>query len=211
MTILNIYVQSDRALIGMDTAVFNTSDSSVITSSKFGLLPDSDLFIGWRGDRTLGANVFAECFAARCYVDYDIFLPQIPALIIEKIRSVREMYENMRAPRDVLDDPHMRSLQLALVGWSAAGCRMKGTVFTKDSDTDSVEVSEVAESLLMPGDFLDPTDIEVPSSVAAMERVSRAQFQFAERLRAPGFGGTLLLIELEHGQVKIRRRSIFPK
>lgn len=215
MTILNIFVRPDRALIGMDTTVVNSQGGQSFEASKFGVLPESGLFMGWRGDTAAGAILFAECLAAQCYIDFDVIEPEMPRLIVETLKTRHQQRIAQGAPPDALSSPHCHSFQVGLVGWSKSAERMRGTLFTKQGEAGVVGVEPIsATGIIAPGDIIAPSLREPVSSVAAMERVARAQFNAAkakgDSFRS-GFGGALLLIEIERDQVRIRRRRIFEK
>jgi hypothetical protein len=213
MTILNIFVRSDRALIGMDTMVVNTESGERSEASKFGLLAESNVFIGWRGDRVTGAIVYAECMAARSYVDFDALAPEMPRLILETLKVRQDQRIAQGAPPEVLVSPHCHSLQLAMVGWSKQENQMRGTLYSKMADQEDVQVEAIPSAgIIAPGDLVDPSLREPVSSISAMERISKLQYRAAIRssdVLGGGFGGVLLLVELERDQARIRRRRIF--
>ena len=120
MTILNINVRPDRVLLGMDTLVLNTADGSKVDMSKFGVLPEANAVVAWRGDRILHANIFLECFAANVYADLDVLEPILPQLIVARAALVRDHYANLGAPQEFLDNPLIATVEMMLAGWSKA-------------------------------------------------------------------------------------------
>src|SRR5690606_16329245 len=193
----------------------NTQGGQSFEASKFGVLPESGLFMGWRGDTAAGAIVFAECLAAQCYIDFDVIEPEMPHLIVETLKTRHQQRTAKGPPPEVLSSPHDQSIQVGLVGWSRSAGRMRGILFNKQGEADAVGAEPIsATGIIAPGDIIAPSLREPVSSVAAMERVARAQYNAAKAMSdslGGGFGGALLLIELERDQVRIRRRRIFDK
>jgi hypothetical protein len=213
MTILNINVRADRVLLGMDTLVLNTTDGSQVEMSKFGVLPEANAVVAWRGDRVLHSNIFLECFAANIYADLDVLEPLFPQLIMDRASLLRDHYAKLGAPQEFLDNPHLATVEMMMAGWSKAANRMRCARFTLRPGDSAVGVEAIDGSRIAPGDILEPAEAIDPTSIGAMERLAKFQLAAAHRrgIANQGFGGSFLIVEITRDELRIRRRAIFPK
>lgn len=213
MTILNINVRPDRVLLGMDTLVHNTADGSQVETSKFGVLPEANAIIAWRGDRLLHCNFFLECFAANVYADLDVLEPLLPRIIMGRSTLVRDHYTNLGASQEFLENPHLSTVEMMMAGWSKVANRMRCVRFSLLPGDSAVCVEAIHGSRIAPGEILEPAEVIDPTSVGAMERLAKFQLAAARRhgVADQGFGGSFLIVEITRDELRIRRRVIFPK
>lgn len=211
MTILNVHIRADRALVGMDTEILNTADGSRFGASKFGVIPEANVLMCWRGDRNLHGLIYAECFLAREYIDFDALERILP----EVLGTLRAQYKSNCAsagvPAEVLDHEIANTIDLILVGWSTQRGRICGQRFSQPSGSERPTVEEISESVIAPGEILAPHEVLVPQSISAMEKLAKNQLGAARRAGVvdQGFGGSFLLVEVMRHELRIRRREIF--
>lgn len=213
MTILNVHVRPDRVLMGMDTVVSNTHDGTSFETSKFGVIPEANVVVAWRGERLVHSNIFLECFAARVAVHLDFLVETLPALIPEKIRAVRDDVAERGAPADIVESPLLGEIELVLAGWSVAAAGMRAVRLSMRPGEHTVGVHPIDEAIISQGDMLDPSEVLVPGSIGGMERLAKSQLAAAARhgVADRGFGGHFLIVELSQHEIRIRRRAIFPR
>ena len=133
----------DRVLLGMDTLVFNTVDGSQVEMSKFGVLPEANAVLAWRGDRFLHSNIFLEGFAANVYADLDVLEPILPRLIVDKAALVHDHYASQGAPQDFLDSLYLSTVEMIMAGWPKAANRMRCVRFSLRPGDGSASVEPI--------------------------------------------------------------------
>lgn len=215
MTILNVHVSPQRALVGMDTRVVNTVTGIAFDSSKFGILPESNVLFAWRGDRNVHANIFAQFFCARDYVDFDVVqraLPEIlPQVIDAYCASYAQAVAEQNVPPELVDSSSLRRVELVVAGWSKACSAMTALLCEMAPESSVVHVKAIVDHLAPKNCLADDERASV-GSIGAMERTARLQFTRISEggYGDQGFGGDFLIAELSRDEFRVRRRRIFP-
>lgn len=216
MTILNLHVSPTRALVGMDTRVSHTITGDAFDASKFGLIPECNVLVAWRGERNVHANIFVQLFCARNQINYDVVVKElggfIPQIVENYLGALSAAAAQQDAELTTTDFDLMRRIELLVVGWSKEKSRMSAVLCEMKPGDEVATLSEVA-SRLSPANCLEPAERIEPSSIGAMERIARAQLRGITELgyQDQGFGGSFLIAEVTKDDVRIRRRHIFPK
>lgn len=215
MTILNLHLTPTRALVGMDTRVAHTLTGEEFDASKFGLIPECNVLVAWRGERNVHANIFSQLFCARGSINYDTVVGWLPELVPQAVdayvKAVSAQFLPPGAELGSSDSRLFRTIEMLVVGWSREKSRMCAVACQMSPDDTEAALTEV-DWWLSPKNCLEQSERVAPSSIGAMERIARAQLREIRELgyQDQGFGGSFLLAEVTKDEVRIRRRSIFP-
>lgn len=215
MTILNVHVSPERVLVGMDTRVVNTVTGVGFDSSKFGIIPESNVLFAWRGDRNVHANIFAQFFCARDYVDFDVVQRALPEILPQAIdaycASHAQAVAEQNVPPELVDSSNLRRVELVVAGWSKTCSAMKALLCEMTPESSVTHVQTIVKHLA-PKNCLADEERAPVASIGAMERTARLQFARVSELGCgdQGFGGSFLIAELSRDEFRVRRRRIFP-
>lgn len=215
MTILNVHVSPQRALVGMDTRVVNTITGVGFDTSKFGMIPESNVLFAWRGDRAVHANIFSQFFCAWNHIDFDFIRSSLPEVVPHAVDAYCKAHAQavieQELPPELVDSSNLRRIELLVVGWSNTDSEMRALLCEMTPDSSAAHVRPVVDRLA-PTNCLEPSERAVVSSIGAMERAARLQFARISELGYgdQGFGGDFLIAELSRDEIRIRRRRIFP-
>lgn len=209
MSLINIYMEHDRALIGFDTlssamalppaagvdaalARFNAG----VHMSKCAFLAHANVAIAHRGDAMLAVGV---CSAVQLNFlsDFDAIAEAMPQLLAQA-------YAQVTTYRKQFGVEQFPGAEVILVGWSHALNRMEAVRWLRWPTDQSFKASPVGKALLLPDAEWEQTP-DVPDSAEQMERIARDQVAYV-RAKHAGYncGGRLLLAELTRDALSIR-------
>ncbi len=136
MTILNVAIDRDRALIATNTEGVRLVDGRPTIVSKLLPLPAVNAVLAARGQIALLINVYADCFAAMANVDRIIEI--LPA-------SIADCYARLMMELAASSLCFDLDSELVLVGWSDRAQRVIG-IYYKISAAGALERFDFSES-----------------------------------------------------------------
>lgn len=209
MSIANIVVGQDKALIGFDTktafmnapapnveAAFKMANGEAHTSKAF-FLPHANVAIPTLGDNLLALLVFQQLQLRPDLTDLDGMIeamPEILATAYNQSMAIRKQQWGIDA---------FHGSAIFLVGWSKALNRMEGVRWTRWA-TDRAFTASQARVSLNPE---TETEHATPYSDAEMEAVAREQVAHTRKTYPNGeydCGGRLLVAELTRDTLSVR-------
>lgn len=206
MSIINIVVQKDRALIGADTLAGYMAEGSHLTggseyrgrhAGKLSLLPQFNAALTHRGDGLL-TSIARLSLETACPYDFDDAVEMMPPILREAYQQaliVREARTGINA---------FQGAEIALVGWSPHYSRFLAVRWQRYPTQQDFEEHYIDDMVLMPE--IDRVQaVEAPDTDAKMEKLVREQLAWAQR-EHPEYtcGGRLLMAELRLGSQSVR-------
>lgn len=187
MSLLNVWVSPERALIAVDTDAI-TPDGQHFGMSKLLVLPHAETVFAFRGDRRFMHDLFGRFYLARCDVDLDAIMSGMGEMLASVILGLRQAGE---APL---------SYEVAVVGWSASEARVRGFWCTGRTDEDDWDLEEITSARVTPWRL---PNLRMTPNVEGMRELAVQQ---AEWLRADGDagGGRLLVAQLTRREIIVR-------
>ena len=189
MSILNVWVSPDRALVAVDTHTFTAGPDRVerlIETSKMLVLPHANMVMAMRGDGLLLSEMFTIAHRSALEVDVPVLLS-----------SLVELAETAKA-RLERDSPSykFREAEIVVVGWSPMHERIVGGVCHRLHGQERFEYAVIEPWRIGPdANWQSPPDS--PDTPAKMVTLARDQVRFM-RAAFPesAIGGRLLVAEV---------------
>ena len=212
MSLANVYVEHDRALISVDTlasrmdgqfpVVGNVADAlklldSGIHASKMAHLVHINAVMAHRGDSLLASIALSGLHMAMPQ-SFDAAVEAMPQLLAHAYAQAVAL----RKQQFGID--HFHGAEVILVGWSDALNRMQAVRWVRWPQDKGFTASPVGRALLLPDAEWEQTP-EAPDTAERMEAVARDQVAYV-RCKHPGYncGGRLLLAELTRDSLSVR-------
>jgi len=204
MTIANIVVERDRALIGVDTlAAYMPQGHGIVPESerrdrqttKVWLYPHANMAMTGRGDVSLMAYVrlFLDHAAVR---DFD----HAVELMSSALPTAFQMAMTQRKQGTGLDV--FPGVDLVLVGWSRVMC-FKGRRWLRRPEDTDFQASNIDTWLALPE--VDRVErVLVPTTDRGMEDLARKQMAWANENYPGTCGGRLMVYELTPEAISVR-------
>lgn len=213
MSLVNIHLERDRALIGFDTltsrmnapTTLSVADAikvaqafdSGVHMSKCTFLTHANVAVAHRGDAMLAVNV---CSALQMSLlsDLDAMTEAMPQLLAQAYAQVTAFRKQQMG----IDDFH--GAEIILVGWSPALNRMEGVRWVRWPQDKGFAASPVGKELILPDAEWEQKP-DAPDTAEKMEAIARDQVAYVRR-KYPGYncGGRLLLAELTRDTLSVR-------
>ena len=209
MSLLNVYLERDRALVSYDTlssimsGQFSVSEAfqqlaaGGVHMSKCAFLTHANVALAHRGDALLAINVVTALQLA-CTPDFDAMAEAMPQLLAQAFAQVTAF----RKQQWGIDDFH--GAEIVLVGWSPALGRMQAVRWVRWPQDKGFTASPVGRALLLPDAEWEQTP-DAPDTAERMEAIARDQVAYVRRTH-PGYncGGRLLQAELPRDSLRVR-------
>jgi len=187
MSLLNVWVSPERALISVDTDGL-TSDGEHVEMSKLLVLAHANTVLGFRGDRRFMHDLFATYYLAAAAVDFDAIVAALPEMLASVILA-------FRAP-GIAPQPY----QFAIVGWSAAEGRVCGRWYTGNTGEDGYDVDELGARV---APWHGAEAARLPDSEDSIRWLSERQAPWLREEGAAG-GGRLLIAQVTRCEIIVR-------
>lgn len=203
MSLVNVCMEHDRALIGYDTRsgvapqFKHLVGGAELSMSKCGFMPHIGTAMAHLGDAMFATMLFGNLQLSMPR-DFDHATEMMPELLAQTFTAVAAM----RRGGPGADFNH--GAQIVLVGWSPVLKRMQGVTWTRWPQDKGFRASPLGKAMLMPDTgWTQPP--EPPDTAAKMEAIAREQVAYVRRER-PGYdlGGHLLLAELTRDTMSVR-------
>jgi len=207
MTIANILVERDRALVGVDTLSAFMSGADAVMSEderrdrhacKVSFLPEISCALTGRGDHMLIGYVHFQLMvgAVRSFDHAVQVMPEVLEFAFRQSMSFRAM----NLDDDLVTFP---GADVMLVGWSPSVMRFEAVRWIRREENEDFSYARINGALLTPEiDQIEP--VETPNTPARMEAVARQQMKWVNENYPGTCGGRLLLAELRRGEIDVR-------
>ena len=207
MSIVNLVVDSDRVLIGVDTAasfmecspgLMSDVDKRGRQSCKVFLHPQINTALTGRGDALLAAFVQLNLHLGTMQ-SFDQAAAVMPDVL-------RHAYDSAVAARKSANSgASMPGSEIILVGYSPAMRRFAAKRWIRRSDDSAFTSLGVGDALYLP-EVERIAPVERPDTPAKMETLARRQVEYGRNVCPEyEFGGGLLLTELTRDGITVRR------
>lgn len=206
MSMANIVIEKDRALIGFDTLAgfMNGAELHMSDADRFGkhtckvsLFPHMDMAMTHRGDALLTRLVQFNLDLSLAQ-DFDQAVEYMHALLPQ----AHEQAMTHRKARFNIES--FEGAEVILVGWSKLIQGFDAVRWMRYPGDPAYICTSASNGILLPA--TDQTDeMALPADAEAMERVARHQVEWARR-EYPSYpvGGRLMLVHLRRGSLSVR-------
>ena len=193
MTILNVSLYPERALVTMDTRIQNTLAGSYSYGSKMFPIVHANILIACRGDRILGEVAF-QWYVGREACDFD----SIARSLSQDVVTIAERYAS-------LPGIHVGGNELVIVGWSDKERSMQGINCTRPDFESPFSIARMDTGHIAPILTEDLRHIQCADEVEYLIEIARAQTRQV-RNEQPGFpiGGRLILADMTRDRMEIQ-------
>ncbi|UGB39129.1 hypothetical protein [Frateuria soli] len=215
MSLLNVYMERDRALVAFDTlagsmtgaghdvgTVANVVEAlerlaAGMHTSKCGFLPHINAVMASRGDAAF-AGLALYCLQQSMPQTFDEAVRHMPALLGHTHAQVTAL----RKQHMGVDD--FPGAEIVLVGWSPILKRMEGVRWVRWPHDKGFNASPVRSPLLLPSEAWEQQP-EAPDTPEKMEAIARDQVAYVRREHhGLQCGGRLMLAELTRDTLSVR-------
>ena len=214
MSLVNVCLETDRALVAVDTLAgmapavpVNELTQSVLPriaegvhSAKCHYLPHINTVIAGRGDNLFAVALFSALLTATPR-DFDNVV-EMTSQLLEPVRM-----QTMAVRKQMIGAERFEGAEVIVVGWSPALKRMEGVRWTRWPHSSGFEVKPVGRALMLP-DAEWPKTPDVPDTDEKMERVARDQVAYVKQRFPAGqyvCGGSLLVTEITPDAMAVRK------
>lgn len=187
MSLLNVWVSPERALVAVDTDGV-TSEGEHVEMSKLLVLAHANTVFGFRGDRRFMHDLFATYYLAAAAVDFDAIVAALPEMLASVILA-------FRAP-SIAPQPY----QFAVVGWSPAEGRVCGRWYTGNTGEDGYDVDGLGARV---APWHGTEAARVPDSEDSIRWLAERQVRWLREEGTAG-GGNLLIAEVAKDDMTVR-------
>lgn len=212
MSLVNIFMERDRALISVDTLSSSMGAPAVLSGSvadalariaegihagKCAYLPHIGTAMAHRGDYLFASAVFSGLQLAMPK-DFDVATEIMPGILAQTFAQASEFR------RRQLGSDMFAGAEIVLVGWSPALNRMEGVRWVRWPGDNGFAAHPIGKVLLLPdAEWEQPPGI--PDTPEAFERIARSQVAYVRANHAHlNCGGRLLLAEVTRDNLTVR-------
>lgn len=199
MSILNVLLTQERALVAVDTLAQDAVTGEVSVGAKLLLIPQHNIVIAGRGSAQFLLRIYQLCLEASFRKAFSI------EQIMREVGPIMDgLWPNyvQAAESAGMGMDHLHS-EIVVVGWSKAQDRMVGTAYAKSVAERPTRVAELVGGIASPGEPLrDATDSFQPEGVLAAGR-RQAEYLNAQEGR-PVAGGRLIAAFLVRSEAVVR-------
>lgn len=213
MSLLNVYLKCDRALVSVDTLSSRVASQTVPASNvaealklfdsgihapKFAHLAHINAIIAHRGDFLVASIALSALHMAMCQ-SFDEAAEVMPQLLADTYAQAMALRKQRLGVEDA------QGAEIVLVGWSDALNRMEGVRWVRWPQDKGFNASRLGKVLMLPDAEWEQTP-EAPDTAERMEAIARDQVAYVRR-KHPGYncGGRLLLAELTRDSLSVRK------
>lgn len=207
MTLLNVFVDADRALVAVDTRTkVQFPGEEPHESSKLLLIPHSGLLIAGRGYIAFLAEVQNSLAVSTGDVHLDVALGFMPQLL----KHAEQLTVTRFPPQP--DDPYaFGPQQILVVGWSREHSRMLAVNFLQKEAGDGFDRIDVECMSAAPWDEAGQGPYPALNTQAGMKAAARSQVRFFNpRHPDQPLGGRLVVAEVTRQSMSVRSDIVLP-
>lgn len=206
MSILNVFITPELALISVDTDT-KLPDGSIKECSKLLLLPHIHAAVGFRGAHLMHAIANAEIMSF--FGSFDGLAEAMPQIVTHSLGVARE-----NAGALGINPEDIENFEFALVGFSQKEGRMVGHAFANSPNSPDIEVTHDFPEMAAPS--LPPEDLARlgirRADKAGMRALALDQCRFIRAQARSDFhvGGHLFVTEISRGRIVTEQDCQFP-
>lgn len=203
MSLVNVHIAHDRALIATDTlsglmACGPQMDVGELHMTKCALLPHVNVAMAHRGDAMFATMAFSALTLA-AHRDFDGIAEIMPDLLASLVPQA------MAARKQIIGVEAFPGAEIILVGWSPTLGRFEGVRWVRWPQDKAFTASRIGKALMLPDAEWAQTP-DPPDTSAKMERIARDQVAYVRREHhGLPCGGRLMLTELTRDAITIRQ------
>lgn len=200
MSLLNVWVSRDRALVAVDT-LGARPDGSFDHCSKVHYLPHSGLVVAVRGVIQFGRLVF-DALDETC-ASYDAANEHHKEIFACVTDFIRQQASADPQVRDRLD---FAGQEVVFAGWSEQRRSLHATSYKRTEEGGEFVSTPIDPWCAAPGDAnWGRPPVDDLSTAEGMERLARWQvMHFRKASPSDAIGGRLLLVELTRGRTTVK-------
>lgn len=199
MSILNVLLTPERALVAVDTLAQDAVTGEVSVGAKLLLIPQHNIAIAGRGSAQFFLRIYQLCLEASFRKAFSI------EQIMREVGPIVDGLWPNYVQAAVSSGMGMYQLhsEIVVVGWSKAQDRMVGTAYAKSVADRPTRVAELVGGIASPGDPLrGATDSFEPDAILAAGR-RQAEYLNGQEGRVVA-GGQLIAAFLRRGEAAVR-------
>lgn len=208
MSLLNIDLNAERALIAVDTHALSLEGGGVLDRSKLLHLPHANLVLASRGELVFLSTFFERMCRAPGSTDFDSFV----AGAALALRDHKQQLLAYAQAVGVDEMPEVSQHEVSMVGFSASAGAMRCATWVYDRFASAWSERVSSAGLVSPWEAswgpLPDTDSWQSMQLLAMNQVERFHEQRAAGSIA--IGGRLLLAELTRNTYSLRTLCDLP-
>jgi hypothetical protein len=203
MSLLNVWLSQDKALIGVDTKGMSGDGKQSVEVSKIFPLVHANVILAGRGYMPFLGIVSSALHSIGG--NFDAIVERLPEVLPAAFRAfATEMTKGGYDPKSDGIDLHRQDVML--VGWSPKRGRMVGMVYRQRAADEGFVAKEFSPWTVNPWEPVQGGPYE-PSSYEAHERLAREQARFTQKTVGKRFiGGRLLIAELTRDSLSVTSR-----
>lgn len=197
MSILNLWLAPDHALVGVDTDGVDPAGRHMSCSKLLPIVHLNAVLAG-RGNLTLLGCTFVQLMVSELG-DFDALADRLPAMVQKAFKGTIGGFPL----RFIQRAAYQAGDEIILVGWSPRLDRPRAVEVTRAPGASSFTVEETKLEYVAPWDE-SIADAPSPSDAWNMRRLAGAQVALLKRTDpAAAAGGSLIVAELRRGQMNI--------
>ena len=193
MTLLNVLLSSERALVAMDTRMQNTVTGGHYYGSKMFPIVHANILIACRGELLFGALAF-QWYWGRETCDFDSVVLDLPDALVEiskRFASIPGQYAGGN--------------ELIIVGWSEKERSMQGVACTRPDMDSPFSIARMETGQLAPAPTEDLRHITCADQIEYLTVIARAQTRQSKKDSPDSpIGGRLILADMTRDRMEIR-------
>lgn len=199
MSLVNVWISPDRALVGVDTEGV-TLDGTHNEVSKMIPLVHANLVLATRGHMGFLNALFGTSYAVGG--DFDAIVEKMPMILSYAFNHLM----SQASSAGVADQGNFDRQDAFIVGWSRKHCRMLGMSYSQETAKDGFTGREIDSWCVSPWE--DPGVMPpIPNTPEVLKEVARTQASFASDPRSEAaVGGRLLVAEITRDGIIITSR-----
>lgn len=167
MSILNVWIEQDRAVVAVDTGAMSAVDGSVSRCVKLLPIMHQSAVLAVRGTNLFFSMLFMRL--ADLPGDFDALVCAIERLSMDTLATMRELYSGQLERPEIIE-----GFEVVLVGWSPAKGAIYGVSCARSPESGEVVIDEFPMSYVAPWDT-SMWSVPDPKTPAEMVAVSRIQ------------------------------------
>jgi hypothetical protein len=195
VSLLNVFLESESALVAVDTDGI-ARDGSRKAMSKLLTLPHLPAVIAMRGSAAFMAGLFHTC-TSRGFDSFDELLDELALLLRIVDASVPGF----------LRDPAFPDIEIAVVGWSDRRSSMLARLYTKRGD-EAEFTGRDSQGCIAPFDQASMAGIQ--RTADAVHDIARAQVRYMQAEQGIG-GGRLILCHVDRDGLSLHHAETFER
>lgn len=194
MTLLNVLLTPERALVVMDTRLQNAVTGGHYYGSKMFPIVHANVLIAGRGERVFADQVFQWYGGCGETCDFDTIADGLS----ENIPMIAERYAS-------ISGVPVGGNELVIVGWSEKDRSMQGVACTRPDMDSPFSIARMETGQLAPAPTEDLRHITCADQIEYLTVIARAQTRQSKKDNPDSpIGGRLILADMTRDRMEIR-------